>query len=203
VAELPDDKSAVIRPSDPTYHPVDLCYLRKIKGPPNARGQLTAFLTSLFKVVESSPRAALVYTLAVGKDSDAYSDDNQFIADKKAEAEIVSARKATLLNPTEDDETVRVLRRRLFARIDDSAASAVIEEYRALWHNNRDALAPDAIDPETLAAPHSNYPLHPDVLTTFTRKSLCDAGVSQSYRFASTLSSVARRLKRFADWLPN
>jgi hypothetical protein len=76
VAELPDDKSAVIRPADPTYHPVDLCYLRKINGRPNARGQLTAFLTSLFKAVESSPRAALVYTLAVGKDgkgSDAYS----------------------------------------------------------------------------------------------------------------------------------
>ena len=29
-----------------------------------------------------------------------------------AEAESVSARKATLLNPTEDDETVQVLRRR-------------------------------------------------------------------------------------------
>jgi hypothetical protein len=36
-----------------------------------------------------------------------------------AEAESVSARKATLLNPTEDDETVQILRRRLFDRIDD------------------------------------------------------------------------------------
>jgi hypothetical protein len=35
-----------------------------------------------------------------------------------AEAEGISARKATLLNPTKDDETVQVLLRRLFGKID-------------------------------------------------------------------------------------
>ena len=77
---------------------------------------MTAFLTSLFKAVEGAPNAALVYTLAIGKDgraTDAYNEENQFIADNMAEAESVSARKATLLNPTEEDETVQVLRRRL------------------------------------------------------------------------------------------
>jgi len=39
-------------------------YLRKIRNRPNARDQLTAFLTGLFKAVESSPHASLVYTLA-------------------------------------------------------------------------------------------------------------------------------------------
>lgn len=177
-------------------------YLRKIKGRPNARDQLTAFLTSLFKAVESSPRAALVYTLAVGKDgkgSDAYSDENQFIADKMAEAESVSARKATLLNPTEDDETVQVLRRRLFAQIDDSAASAVIEEYRTLWHNNRDALAPDAIDPETLADFHSSYPLHPDVLATFTRKT---ATIANFQRVRGMLRILGRTVARLWELKP-
>ena len=108
-------------------------YLRKVRNRPGARDQLTAFLTSLFKAVESSPRATLVYTLAVGKDGkagDAYSDENQFIADRMAEAESVSARKATLLNPTADDETVQVLRRRLFERIDDAGAAAIIDQYR-------------------------------------------------------------------------
>jgi predicted AAA+ superfamily ATPase len=47
-----------------------------------------------------------------------------------AEAESVSARKATLLNPTEDDETVQVLRRRLFERIDDAKAAQVIATAR-------------------------------------------------------------------------
>lgn len=152
-------------------------YFRKIKGKPNARDQMTAFLTSLFKAVESSPHAALVYTLAIGKDGktgEAYSDENQFVADRMAEAESVSARKATLLNPTEDDETIQVLRRRLFARIDEAAAAQVIEgdqhSYKALWHRNCEALAPEAAAAETLATFRNSYPFHPDVLATFTGK---------------------------------
>jgi predicted AAA+ superfamily ATPase len=43
-------------------------YLRKVQKLPQAREQLAAFLTSLFKAVESSPKAAVVYTLAIGKD---------------------------------------------------------------------------------------------------------------------------------------
>ena len=43
-------------------------YLRKVQQIGAARDQLTAFLTSLFKAVEGTPSAALVYTLAVGKE---------------------------------------------------------------------------------------------------------------------------------------
>ena len=87
-------------------------YLRKLKIRKRdaAGGQLTAFLTALFKAVESSPNAAVVYTLTIGKGgkaTDAYSDENQFIADRMEEAESVSARKATVIDPTEDDETVK------------------------------------------------------------------------------------------------
>ena len=120
-------------------------YLRKVRGRPNARDQLTAFLTSLFKAVEGSPRGTLVYTLAVGKDgrpATPTATENQFIADKMAEAESVSARKATLLNPTEDDETAHVLRRRLFSQIDEPAAALVVEAYKGLWAGQREALSP-------------------------------------------------------------
>ena len=70
-------------------------YLRKLKVRERdaAGGQLTAFLTALFKAIESTPNAAVVYTLAIGKSgkaTDAYSDENQFIADKMEEAESVS-----------------------------------------------------------------------------------------------------------------
>ena len=101
-------------------------YLRKIKGRPNARDQLTAFLTSLFKAVESRPAprsSTRLRSARMAKAATPIRDENQFIADRMAEAESVSARKATLLNPTEDDETVQVLRRRLFAHIDDAAAA--------------------------------------------------------------------------------
>jgi predicted AAA+ superfamily ATPase len=44
-------------------------YLRKLSGQATttAAGQLTSFLTSLIKAVESSRKAALVYTLALGQ----------------------------------------------------------------------------------------------------------------------------------------
>ena len=99
-------------------------YLRKVRRLEDANTQLTAFLTSLFKAVELTPQAALVYTLAIGKDgvaTDAFSQENEFIARQMGEAESVSARKATLLNPTEEDETVQVLRRRLFEHVDETA----------------------------------------------------------------------------------
>jgi hypothetical protein len=148
-------------------------YLRKVQKVPQAREQLAAFLSSLFKAVESSPKAAVVYTLSIGKDdraSDAYSEESQFIADRMAEIESVSARKATLLNPTEDDETVQVLRRRLFDRINDRDAAEVVAAYRESWNSNRDAVVPEAFRPETIDAFRASYPFHPDVLATLTGK---------------------------------
>lgn len=178
-------------------------YLRKVRSRPGARDQLTPFLTSLFKAVESSPRATLVYTLAVGKNGksgDAYSDENVFIADRMAEAESVSARKATLLNPTADDETVQVLRRRLFGRIDDVGAAAVIDEYRKLWHAHRTSLSPDAARETTVAEFAASYPLHPDVLKTFTEKT---ATLGNFQRVRGMLRILGRTVARLWEIRPS
>jgi hypothetical protein len=196
IAELFGDRPALILLDELSV------YLRKIKNRPGARDQLTAFLTSLFKAVESSPRATLVYTLAVGKDGkagDAYSDENQFIADRMAEAESVSARKATLLNPTEDDETVQVLRRRLFERIDDAKALQVVDEYRGIWHAQRDALAPEATKTETITGFQDSYPLHPDVLETFTSKT---ATLANFQRVRGMLRILGRTVGRLWELKP-
>ncbi len=169
-------------------------YLRKVANLPGARDQLSAFLTSLFKAVESSPRVALVYTLAIGKEGktgDAYSTENQFIADKMAEAESISARKATLLNPTEDHETVHVLLRRLFDKVDTAKAAPVIEAYRALWQSNKEALPPDATHPETLDALGASYPLHPELLETLKNKT---ATLANFQRVRGMLRLLARTI---------
>ena len=150
-------------------------YLRKLRriDPAGGGGQLTAFLTALFKAVNNAPNAALVYTLAIGKDgaaSDAYGDEHSFIADCMAEAESVSSRKATLLDPTGEDETVQVLSHRLFETIDATGAEPALAAYRALWAANRESLAADAARPETADVFRSGYPFHPDVLETLTAK---------------------------------
>ena len=177
-------------------------YLRKVRNLGDARDQLTAFLTSLFKAVETAPNAVLVYTLAIGRDgraTDAYTDENQFIADHMAEAESVSARKATLLNPTEEDETVQVLRRRLFESIDETKISTVGEAYRDLWAANRESLVDDAGKPETVEAFVSSYPLHPEVLKTLTGKT---ATLGNFQRVRGMLRLLARTIAHLWDEQP-
>jgi len=167
-------------------------YLRKVQSMPAARDQLTAFLTALFKAVESTPNAVLVYTLAVGRDGkaqDAYTQENQFLAEKMAEAESVSARKATLLNPTEDDETVLVLRRRLFESIDEDFATQAVDAYRALWLAQRDSIPDEALKPEIVDSFRQSYPFHPEVLDTLTGKT---ATLANFQRVRGMLRLLAR-----------
>lgn len=159
---------------------------------PAARDQLTAFLTALFKAVESTPNAVLVYTLAVGRDGkaqDAYAQENQFLAEKMAEAESVSARKATLLNPTEDDETVLVLRRRLFQSIDENVANQAVDAYRALWSAQRESIPDEALRPEIVDTFRRSYPFHPEVLDTLTGKT---ATLANFQRVRGMLRLLAR-----------
>lgn len=177
-------------------------YLRKVHNRTGARDQLTAFLTALFKAIESSPRAALVYTLAIGKGgkaTDAYSDENEFIADKMAEAESISARKATLLNPTEDDETVHVLRRRLFKSVNADSAAAVVEAYRNVWNGQRESLSPEAVHPQTVEAFRASYPLHSDLLATFTSKT---ATLANFQRVRGMLRMLGRTVARLWETRP-
>ena len=177
-------------------------YLRKVRRFDDAHDQLTAFLTSLFKAVEGAPNAALVYTLAIGKDgraADAYSEENQFIADRMAEAESVSARKATLLNPTEEDETIQVLRRRLFEEIDQTKAPTVVDAYRRLWTAHGASLSAEAARPETAEAFLASYPLHPEVLETLTGKT---ATLANFQRVRGMLRLLARTVSHLWEHRP-
>ena len=177
-------------------------YLRKVRNIEDARFQLTAFLSSLFKAVESVSNAVLVYTLAIGKDgraTDAYNEENQFIADNMAEAESVSARKATLLNPTEEDETVQVLRRRLFESIDETRISAIVDAYSNCWTGNRESLGDHAVRPETAETFLSSYPLHPDVLATLTGKT---ATLGNFQRVRGMLRLLARTISHLWNEKP-
>jgi len=149
-------------------------YLRKVHAlTQGGRDQLAAFLTSLIKAVESTPNVALVFSLAIGKEgraTDAYADENDFLASRMAELESVAARKATLLNPTEDDETPLVLRRRLFARIDDARASEVVAAYREVWRRAGSTLPQHALEADTAERFKRSYPLHPELLDTLMHK---------------------------------
>lgn len=148
-------------------------YLRKIRRGSQAADQLTAFLTGLFKAVEGTPNAALVFTLAIGKEgkaTDAYAEENDRIAGWFLEAESVAARKATVLDPTSEDETAQVLRRRLFEHIDDARVADVVDAYKALWARERDNLPAPRVHEDRADDLRRGYPLHPALMDVLTGK---------------------------------
>ncbi len=180
-------------------------YLRKLRPSDRDRsgGQLTAFLTSLFKAVESSPNAAVVYTLAIGKDgkaTDAYSQENQFISEAMEEAESVSARKATLLDPTEEDETVKVLQRRLFRQVDEAKASEVVEAYRQLWHHNKPLLPNVGAEDRRAETFLAGFPFHPELLETLRNKT---STLANFQRVRGMLRLLGRSIGRVWELRPD
>ena len=147
-------------------------YLRKVKERPEAE-QLTPFLTSLFKAIESSPGAVLVFTLAIGKGGeavDAYSAENEFVARQLEEAEKVAARKATMLDPTAEHETAQVLRRRLFDKVDMAAAEEIISAYQQLWISHAADLPTAKPDEDREGDFRRGFPFHPALMSTLTDK---------------------------------
>ena len=142
-------------------------YLRKAARHEGAGRQFSAFLTALISAVNRSPNAALVYTLAAGKEANAYSEENRRIM---AELANISARTATLLNPTEEGETVQILRRRLFESRDESGTDAAVDAYRRIWKSNMDRLPDVAGQQKTVEEFRAGYPLHPEILATLISK---------------------------------
>ena len=179
-------------------------YLRKVAGRNTQRAgeQLLAFMTSLMKAVESLPHVALVFTLAVGRDgkaTDAYSRETQDIAAFFAEAESVAARKATVIDPTEDDETVKVVCRRLFTRVDAAKAKQVVAAYKALWDANRDALPTPPAQDRRVAEFEAGYPLHPELVKLLTQKT---GTLGNFQRVRGMLRLLARTVARLWQTKP-
>lgn len=172
-------------------------YLRKVEEiHPGASQQFTAFIQALFKAVESSPQVALVLTLAVGKDAeakDAYKAEHQRALQALAEGESVISRKATQLNPTEEDETAEVLKRRLFDWVDSKKADAVIAEYARVWAQNQASLPPNVGTVEAKELFRRGFPLHPETLNLLTEKL---ASLNNFHRTRGMLRLLARTVHR-------
>lgn len=169
-------------------------YLRKVaKVFPSSVDQFSAFIQALLKAVAATPRACLVFTLAVRADDkaakDAYKAEQQMAMAAFEEAESVVGRKATQLNPTEEDETVAVLQRRLFERVDLNGADGVVADYVALWDHNKETLHADAFNAEAREQFRRGYPLHPETLHTLIEKT---SSLSLFHRTRGMLRLLAR-----------
>jgi len=170
-------------------------YLRKVaKDIPNAAEQFT----SLIKAVSVTPHVALVFTLAVKAEDkeakDAYKAEHQIALKAFEEAEQIVSRKSTQLNPTEEDETVDVLRRRLFEHVDMKGAESAIDSYFAAWDRNKESMPPEAFSPETREQFRRGYPLHPETLNTLIEKTSSLSTFQRTRGMLRLLSRTVRHL---------
>ena len=102
---------------------------------------------------------------------------------------MVAARKATQLNPTEEDEIADVLRRRLFDKVDRTAADDVVAAYASIWSRNQTDLPASVLRPETRDLFRRGYPLHPETLSVLTEKL---SSLSNFHRTRGMLRLLAR-----------
>jgi hypothetical protein len=149
-------------------------YLRKAEqAHKHAAGQFTSFLQELAKTVSSSTHICLVFTLAISQDKkavDAYQKEQEAVIKAFEEVQSVVARQATILNPTDDSETTKVIRTRLFQKMEKSSYDSVVQSYIELWKKNKDQL-PAGFDENGMAdSLRESYPFHPALFRTLTEK---------------------------------
>ncbi len=193
--------------ADPTLIVLDELgeYLRKASRLAGGQGQLTSFLEALLSAVQAARDAALVFTLALRSDGgsrDAFSEEDRRLGLAFDELTSVSGRKATNLNPTRDDETAALLRRRLFSRIDPDAAHRAAVAYGELWTRYREKLSEDGrrVDAGDF---EQAYPFHPDVLATLTCKTATMAELQRVRGMLRILGRTAQELCRVLPIAPS
>jgi hypothetical protein len=186
---------------EPTLIVIDevAVYLRKVARVfPNGAEQFSAFIQSLIKAVSATPQVALVFTLAVKAEDkeakDAYKVEHGIALKAFEEAEQIVSRKSTQLNPTEEDETVDVLRRRLFEHVDLKGAETVVASYFAGWDRNKESMPPEAFSPETREQFARGYPLHPETLNTLIEKTSSLSTFQRTRGMLRLLSRTVRHL---------
>jgi hypothetical protein len=176
-------------------------HLRSAKAIPTATGksdlaaQTVAFLMSLLEFAASRERVVVVFTLA--DSSDAFGQETEELRQELMEAQRVSARQERVITPTGEAEISTIVTHRLFRRIDRAAAREVAAAYHAYFTRLLDQgadLPQRAGRAEYAAEILSDYPFHPELLTTLNRKTSTIPNFQKTRGALRLLAWVVRRL---------
>ena len=156
---------------------------------PDGGNQLAAFLMSLHGYARTHSGMAILLTLASA--ADAFANQTALLATLLSDVtgkEIsrdealgigqqalkgvgsVVARDATAVVPVQAAEISRVLAKRLFDRIDPSAAGDTARAYEALYRKNASLLPDDATRAEFVDRMTAHYPFHPTLVDFLNNK---------------------------------
>ena len=166
-----EDQILAVFPKGPVLVLLDELVIYMARLSDRGQGNLLGFLNSLFSVVSKRPQTVLVLTDPARQA--AYAPESASLALNLERAALklgeIQSRKLSDFDPI-GGESARVIVRRLFERIDHTAAQAASAEYHRLYER----LAQESRSPIFQAAAHPDYaqrivecyPLHPRLLDT-------------------------------------
>ena len=164
-----------VLPSGPILFLIDELVIYMAKLTERGQGNLLGFMNLLASVVSNRPQTVLVVT-DPGQQA-VYAQQSQRLASQLAECardlEEIFGRKMSSIDPI-GDESAKVIVRRLFGKVDQSAASKTAQTYADLYKRVSDANS--QLLPSGGAAPPTSpaykksiedcYPFHPRLLKT-------------------------------------
>lgn len=166
-----DDQIKSVFPKGPVLLLLDELVIYMARLSDRGQGNLLGFLNSLVSIVNKRPQTILVVTdparqAAYAKESASLAASLESVGVKLNEVE---SRKASDYDPI-GAESAQIIVRRLFERVDPTAAQAASASYHSLYHR----LAQEHKDPEIQTASTQGYakrivdcyPFHPRLLDT-------------------------------------
>ncbi len=157
--------------------------------------QTVATLISLLDFASSQPHVVVVLTLA--DSSDAFGRETDDLRKELDESKRVSNRRERVLIPTNETEISAIVTHRLFRKIDRKAAEATATAYNHYYTKLRDQEAnlPDrAVRAEYSQEIVTDYPFHPELLTTLNRKTATIPSFQQTRGALRLLARTVREL---------
>jgi hypothetical protein len=175
--------------------------------------QWPTFLQTLFRIAEHRPKTAVILTLPSEKDANRRMTGNlkQYIAEVHEtldETKRTADRSARNLTPTQSTERAAVLARRLFDKVDASAAPQIAATYSRYLEEQKNEGTPidnRAFEPGYAQQMAVGYPFHPELIRLFADR-LGDIPEFQATRgalrlVARTIRAVWQNREKYADAL--
>ena len=129
-------------------------------------GQTLSFCQELTEAVSDLDRGLLVATLPSSEQED-FGEAKQ---GNLAKLEKVFARLEAIYTPVQGREVYSIIRRRLFARPNESDMRAIVDRYLSTYQENKDGLPTKAASADMREKMELAYPFHPEVIDILYEK---------------------------------
>ena len=162
--------------------------------------QLTTLCSALAKAVENSPRAVMVITTP-DPAGDAYQDASAQVNHILGEIDSVLARTMFQAVSSQPDgsDLPRILRKRLFADVDESVRQEVSELYANLLQRSAAMISPPPQDRTVRQWFSDNYPFHPDTLAIITERLSANDNFQKTRGTLRLLAKTIQNMRRPAN----